>query len=167
MADLETTLETHRQAVADFLAAARAVPGAQWTRPRAPGKWSPGQVAEHVMLAYEANRRVLHGDAPGATAPRFLRPLIRRFLLQPVLDRGRFFPGSKSSKVFRPSAEPAAPGVLLARLQGAFEAFQADAAATGATTIDHSFFGRLPLADFVRLQEIHTRHHRRQLSPAS
>ncbi|HEX8271077.1 MAG TPA: hypothetical protein VF615_00420 [Longimicrobiaceae bacterium] len=29
--------------------------------------------------------------------------------------------------------------------------------------IDHPAFGRLPLVDFVRLQEIHTQHHRAQL----
>jgi uncharacterized damage-inducible protein DinB len=61
MADLETALHTHRQAVQALLAAAREVPEARWTRPRAEGKWSPGQIAEHLALAYESAREVLHG----------------------------------------------------------------------------------------------------------
>jgi hypothetical protein len=163
MADLQTALATHHQAVEAFLAAARAIPAPQWSRPRLPGKWSPGQVTEHVALAYEGNRGVLQGRASATTAPRLLRPLIRRFALQPVLRRGRFIPGSRSPKAFRPSTAPAAPAVLLARLQTAVAVFEADAAAAGSPTIDHPFFGRLPLVDFVKLQEIHTDHHRRQL----
>lgn len=30
--------------------------------------------------------------------------------------------------------------------------------------MEHPFFGRLPLGDFVRLQTIHTRHHCEQLN---
>jgi hypothetical protein len=167
MADLQTVLYAHHEAAQAFLTTARAVPPTQWSQPCAAGKWSSGQVAEHLALAYEVNRGVLHGDAPPMTAPRWLRPLIRRFLLRPVLRRGRFIPGSKSPRVFRPGPAPAAPDQLLDRLAGVMTAFEVDAAALGATTIDHPFFGRLPLSDFVRLQEIHTRHHRTQLAPAA
>jgi len=167
MADLQTALATHHQAVEAFLAAARAVPTVQWSQPRLPGKWSPGQVAEHLALAYEVNTGVLHGRIAATRAPRLLRPLIRKFGLEPVLRRGRFIPGSKSPKAFRPGASPAAPTVLLGRLQAAMAAFEADAAAVGTTTIDHPFFGRLALVDFVRLQEIHTQHHRGQLAPGA
>jgi DinB family protein len=166
MAQLQAMLEAHHQAVEAFLAAARAVPPTRWSEPRAPGKWSPGQVAEHLTLAYEVNRGVLHGAAP-MTAPRWVRPLIRHLLLAPVLRRGRFIPGSKSPRVFRPSPTPAAPEQLLDRLTAATSAFESDAASLATTTIDHPFFGRLPLSDFVRLQEIHTRHHRGQLAPAA
>ena len=166
MADLAVSLRTHRQAADTFLADARSVPAAQWNQPRAPGKWSPGQVVEHVTLAYEANRNVVRGVPVGATAPRLLRPLIRRFLLDPVLRRGRFFPGSKSPKIFRPSSPPPAPAELVGRLEAAVKGFEADAAGARDVTLDHPFFGRLPLADFVRLQEIHTRHHNGQLPPA-
>jgi hypothetical protein len=167
MADLQTALHHQHQAVDAFVAAARAVPATRWGQSRAPGKWSPGQVAEHLALAFEVNRGVLHGTAPGAAAPRFLRPLLRRFLLNPVLRRGRFFPGSKSPKVFQPGAAPTAPAVLLDRLQATAAAFERDAGAIRGDTIDHPFFGRLPLVDFVRLQEIHAQHHRAQLTPAA
>jgi hypothetical protein len=168
MGDLQTALEAHHRAVDDFIAAARAVPSDRWGQPRAPGKWSPAQVAEHLTLACEVSRRVLHGTAPGAAVPRLLRPLIRRFLLGPVLRRGSFIPGSRSPKVFRPSSSPAPAAELLARLQAAANAFELDAAASGGPTVEHPVFGRLPLVDFLRLQEIHARHHRGQvLVPAA
>ncbi len=166
MPDLQAALQTHREAVDAFLRAARSVPEDDWTRPRAPGKWSPGQVAEHLALAYEVNRRVFHGTAPAARVPRFARPLIRTLLLNPVLRRGRFIPGSKSPKVFRPGASPDPPGPLLGRLEAAARAFDADAADAGQVSLDHPVFGRLPVADFVRLQEIHTRHHCAQIPVA-
>ena len=163
MADLQSALQTHRAAVEEFLATARQVSVAQWSRPRAPGKWSPGQVAEHLALAYEVNRRVLNGSFPGNGAPRLLRPVLRTFLLNPVLKRGKFIPGSKSPKVFRPGSAPPQQAPLLGRLQIAVKAFETDANATPGDAVEHPIFGRLGLADFVRLQEIHTRHHRNQV----
>ena len=163
---LESALHAHREAVDDFLWAARAVPASQWRVPRAPGKWSPGQVVEHVALSYEVNGAVLHGSAPPVTAPRWARPLIRRFLLGPVLRRGRFFPGSRSPRAFRPRSVPPAPEALLDRLQAAAGVFEAGVSSLGDTGIEHPFFGRLPVSDFVRLQEIHTWHHRGQLTAA-
>lgn len=165
MADLQNALETHRQAVDEFLAAARQVPVAQWNQPRAPGKWSPGQVAEHLALTYEISRRVVNGSFPGNGAPRLLRPLLRTFLLKPVLKRGAFIPGSKSPKVFRPSASPPQQAPLLGRLQIAVKAFETEVTALAGDAIKHPIFGRLGLADFVWLQEIHTRHHRKQVAP--
>ena len=61
MIDLKTVLANNREAVADFLNTASALAPSDWGRPRAPGKWSPGQVTEHVALTYEVSRRILHG----------------------------------------------------------------------------------------------------------
>ena len=57
--------------------------------------------------------------------------------------------------------------ITLSELQAAADAFERDASAAQAAAIDHPVFGRLPLADVVRLQEIHTQHHRGQLTPAA
>ena len=166
MTDLRTALDAHHQAVEGFLAVARTVAPSSWNKPRAPDKWSPGQVAEHVTLAYEVNRGVLRGGISAVAAPRLLRPLIRGLLLRPVLRRGRFIPGSRSPHAFRPGPAPASQPVLLERLQAAADAFEKDARDLGAPTIDHPFFGNLALVDFIRLQEIHTNHHRGQIPTA-
>jgi len=163
MADLQTALRNHGQAVDAYLRAARSVPAAQWGEPRATGKWSPNQVTEHLALAYEQSRGVLQGGRPGGALPRFLRPLIRIFLLRPVLRSGRFIRGSRSPKVMQPTGSPVPSDVMLNRMQAAAQAFEKYAASAQAATIDHPFFGRLLVADFVRLQEIHTQHHRQQL----
>jgi DinB superfamily len=170
MADLQTSMADNRQAVTAFLAAAHAVSPSRWAHPRAPGKWSPGQVTEHVALAYELSRGLLHGSFPGSAAPRILRPFIRMFFLNPVLKRGRFGPGNKTPEPFEPAESPPAPEALIARLESAVGAFDTDLAAasrSGQSTLDHPFFGKVLLADYVRLQAIHTQHHREQLSTAA
>jgi hypothetical protein len=167
MADLASALKAHHDAVEAFLATAASVPLAQWTVPRAPGKWSPGQVADHLAIAYDANRGLLHLTSPGRGAPRLLRPLLRVLLFNPVLRRGAFIPGSKTPKMLQPSDSPAGPEALLARLRSAANDFESDAKTSPSATIDHPIFGRLSLVDFVRFQEIHTRHHQRQVTPAT
>ena len=163
MADLQSALHAHRQAVQAFLASARAVPPELWNRPRAEGKWSPGQIAEHLALSYEASAGVLHGRAPGPVPPRLLRPLLRTFLLRPVLWLGRFPAPSKAPEILQPGPSPAAAPVLLDRLEAAAAAFESAASEVRGPDIDHPAFGRLPLTDLVRLQEIHTRHHHLQM----
>ena len=135
MTDLQTAASDSRRAVGAFVAAARAVPAYAWTRPAAPGKWSPGQVTEHVALAYELSLAVLRKTYTGFSLPRLMRPFAR-------------------------------PEMLTARLQSSSAALEADLAVAtraGQTAVDHPFFGRLPLTDLLRLQVIHTQHHRRQL----
>jgi hypothetical protein len=163
MTDLQAALHAHQQAVQAFLASAHAVPPERWDRPRAEGKWSPGQIAEHLALSYEASGEVLHGRAPGPAPPRLLRPLLRTVLLRPVLWMGRFPAASKAPGMLRPGPSTAAAPVLLDRLQAAAAAFESAAREVRGTAIDHPAFGRLPLVDLVRLQEIHTRHHHLQM----
>jgi pimeloyl-ACP methyl ester carboxylesterase len=151
MTDLRSALDAHHRAVDAFVQTARGLPPARWDQPRAPGKWSPGQVAEHLTLAYQVNRDLLHGGPPPLSAPRFLRPLIRIFLLGPVLRRGGFFPGTKAPRIFRPGPTPGPPDELLSRLEATTNGFEADSEALGSDVVDHPFFGRLPLRDFVLL----------------
>jgi hypothetical protein len=107
MHDLQSTLTDNRQAVGTFLTSARAVPQSAWTQPRAPGKWSPGQVIEHVAIAYEIARAILNGTFSGRAAPRLLRPLIRTIVFNPILKTGRFGKGVKAPAPFLPTASPA------------------------------------------------------------
>jgi len=166
MSSVKPTIVDNREAVDAFITAARSVPPSAWTAPRAPGKWSPGQVTEHVAIAYEISRAILDGSFSGRSAPRPLRPLIRVLFLNRVLKTGRFVKGGKAPAAFQPSASPSSITDLAARLRAAAAAFEADvetAAQQGRTTLEHPFFGRIALADYARLQAIHTRHHSQQL----
>ena len=168
MPDLQSTILDDRQAVDAFIDSARAVPGSAWARPRAPGKWSPAQVTEHVAIVYEGAKAIVDGTFTGPSAPRIVRPLIRLIAVKPILRTGRFKTGLKAPRVFQPAATSTIATVddLAARLRasaGAFEAAVESAARQGRSFVDHPMFGRVDLADYTRLQAIHTRHHAPQL----
>jgi hypothetical protein len=170
MSDLDTAIADNHRAVDEFTATARAIDTARWSRPRAEGKWSPAQVVEHVALTYEYSRAVLNNNAPGPSAPRILRPLVRSFFVNPVLKRGSFKPHGKAPAMFQPSSSPDGPADLLLRLDTAVRGFEDELRAahrSGRSTLDHPFFGTMPMTDYVRLQAIHARHHRVQLPDAA
>lgn len=169
MPDLASAIADNRRAVASFGATCRRVPEATWLRPMAPGKWSPARVAEHVALSFELSTRALAGTFPRTRAPWFLRPLIRRFFLTPVLRNGRFGKGVRAPGVFQPGVPPATPEAGAGRIGATAAAFEAalEAEATaGHDSVNHPFFGPVALVDYLRLQTIHTNHHHRQLPGA-
>jgi hypothetical protein len=65
MPEIELRLADVHAAVAGLVAAAERV-GTAWTKPRAPGKWSPSQVVEHVARIMEESANV----AANSPAPR-------------------------------------------------------------------------------------------------
>src|SRR4029078_3183681 len=86
--NLEPAIAANRAAVEEFVAAARRLDGAGWAAPRVENKWSPAQIAEHLAIVYEYNRKVVKGEA-GKGAPRFLQPLARWFIVDRTLKAGR------------------------------------------------------------------------------
>ena len=167
MTELETALADNRAAVAEFAATAGALDAARWSTPRAEGAWSPGQVAQHVAIVYEYSRDIVLGTPPGGSLPRFLRPLLRRLVVDSTLTAGRFTRKGRAPKMFAPST--AAPPVTeaLARLEAAVAGFEAAIRSghpEGRHYVTHPYFGRIPTKDYVRFQAIHTRHHRGQLT---
>jgi DinB family protein len=161
--ELDISLVDYRTAVDEFLSTARAIPPDRWVTPRAPGAWTPAQIAEHIAITLEYSRALANGSPTGGSAPRFLRPLIRRFVVDSTLRAGRFTRKGRSPKVFQPSASPASQPEILLRIEGAGAGFESDLRRAGRAELDHPYFGRVPAVDYVKLQAIHTRHHRRQL----
>jgi hypothetical protein len=168
MTNLQIVVTADRQAVGDFVDTARRVPPALWAVPRAAGKWSPGQVTEHVALTYEQSRRMLLGTFTGPVEPWFRQLLARWLFLRPMFKRGDFGKGASLAPDFiQPTGSPASSGELLARLEAAVRDLETDlAVASNArrTHVDHPIFGRLPMADLLRFLMIHTQHHQPQLS---
>src|SRR5438552_17280460 len=109
MADVNSTLAANRDAIGDLIAAAERS-GGVWAVPRAPGKWSPSQVVEHVARSLDESANVVSG-APSKfpTLPFFLRPVVRAFLFNRVL-RTNAFPKAKTNKAMNPASGPATPG---------------------------------------------------------
>lgn len=167
MVDVNTVLAANRAAVNDLIAAAERS-GAVWTAPRAPRKWSPSQVVEHVALALEESAKVVSG-APSRfpTFPTFLRPVVRGLFFNRVLKKNAF-PKAKTSKAFDPASGPATPAAARGRLEAALGRFDKECRARAATSqkVVSTIFGTVSVEDYARFQELHTRHHSKQLPGA-
>ena len=166
MTELETAIADNRAAVNEFIGTTQAIDPSAWARPRAPKAWTPAQIVEHIVLAYEYSADVVKGTATGGV-PRLFRPLLRRLVVDSTLKAGKFTRKGRAPAVFRPSDTPGPKSELLDRLQravGAFEAAIRSGHPEGRHTVNHPAFGVVPTRDYVRLQAIHARHHRAQLS---
>ena len=89
MADVNGVLADNRAAVIDLVAAAERS-AATWATPRAPGKWSPSQVVEHVAGGLDEGANVVSGAPSIPMPPAFLRPLLRLFFFNRILKKGAF-----------------------------------------------------------------------------
>jgi hypothetical protein len=167
MGDLEQILADHRTAVADLIAAADRC-GEAWTAARAPGKWSPSQIVEHVARSLEEAANVVSGvPSKFPTLPFFLRPVLRTLLVRRVLRKGAF-PKARTNRAMDPASGPATLADGRARLEGALGKFDraCRACAHGSGVVSSRTFGRLSVADYARFIEIHTRHHCKQMPGA-
>ena len=169
MSDLEARLADNRTAIEEFISSARALDTSAWSTPRAAGAWSPAQIAEHLAVVYEYNRSVVTGTAPWPI-PRLLRPILqplaRRIVVDNTLKAGRFTRKGRAPGFFQPTASPPPSTEVLARLDNAVRGLERDIRSRPFDTRDtlaHPIFGTLPMNDWLRLQAIHTRHHRAQL----
>jgi hypothetical protein len=168
MADVNDALAANRDAVLDLVAAAERS-AATWTTPRAPGKWSPSQVVEHVAGGLDEGANVVSG-APSSIPlpPAFLRPLLKLFFNR-VLKKGVFPKGFKAAKALNPTGGPATPAEARVRLEGALARFDEECrrrVASGQHVVSTGF-GTVSVEDLVRWSALHTRHHCRQMPGAT
>jgi hypothetical protein len=105
MPDINDVLAANRAAVLDLVAAAERAT-ATWTTPRAPGKWSPSQVVEHIARGLDETANILSGAPSIPMPPALLRLLSARFTLATITDRcqarPKRLPGSKARKCHVP-----------------------------------------------------------------
>jgi hypothetical protein len=168
MSDIERPLAGVHAAVAELVAAAERA-GVAWTRPRAPGKWSPSQVVEHVARIMEESANVAANRPSKYPAiPFLLRPIVRLLVFKRTLWR-KAFPKMKAIAAFVPASGSATPAAGCVRLQGALTSFDQASRARAASGQDvaSSIFGRVSVADFARFQELHVRHHILQMPGAA
>ena len=167
MTDVNDVLAANRAAVIDLVAAAERS-AATWTTPRAPGKWSPSQVVEHVTRGLEEATNVVSGAPSLPMPPAFLRPLLRLFFNR-ILKKGVFPKGFKAHKAMNPASGPATPAEARVRLEGALARFDQECrrrVASGQRVVSTGF-GMVSVEDFVRWSALHTRHHCKQMPGAT
>lgn len=160
-------LEAHRAAVEDFLVAAERIDESQWAVPRGEGKWSPGQVVEHVATSYDVLIGEMHGGPGMKIKTRWWQRLILRFTVVPkIMKKGEFPAGARAPREVRPPDDPGPKGAVLAQLRQRSEEFDTEIetfAKDPSARLTHAYFGRKNVADVVRFCEVHVVHHRKQL----
>lgn len=168
MTELNAALEACRNATDALIVSAEAS-GPAWAVPRAPGKWSPSQIVEHVARSLEQSANVATGrPATFPKLPAFLHPVVRTLVFKRVLKNSTF-PKAKANKAMDPVAGPPTPADGRARLQAAYEQFDAACRdlASRHEPIKSSVFGAVKVEDYVRFIELHTRHHDKQMGARS
>jgi hypothetical protein len=165
MADINTVLAASKEAI-EWLIVTGERCGSAWSAPRAPGKWSPSQIVEHVARSLEESANMAAGrPSKFPKLPAVAHPVIRGLLFKRVLRNGAF-PKAKTNKAMNPVSGPATPAEGRARLETAHDKFEAvcrQLAAQG-LRMRTTVFGVVPVADYVRFMELHTRHHGKQLA---
>lgn len=170
MTDWPRLFDDHDASVQAFVTCAARIPRDRWNAPRAPGKWSPAQEAEHLRLAY-----ILFAKAfrDGYRA----RPMVSRrsatFLRWSVIPAMRmlgWFPsGARSPHDARPAPSPGRQDLLIAQLKTEATAFENVVRTLVHEDPDragyHPYFGDIRLRDIVTLASGHTRHHLAHLRP--
>jgi hypothetical protein len=160
-------LRLHQSAAAEYARSAGALAEDAWAAPITEGKWSPAEITEHLIRAYEVLLRELSGGPGMALRTGPLQRVLLRLLLVPRLLRGTPFPlGARAPRETRPV------GMIdqqhaLARFVNLADQFQAavqDARARNPRQrLTHAYFGASPLQDSVVLCARHILHHRQQL----
>ena len=170
MSNLESQLADNRAAVRDLEALADRSATA-WNAPRAPGKWTPAEVVEHVARAMEEGANVIAGrPSKLPTLPSFLRPVVRGLVFNRVVKTGRFLK-ARTNRALTPATTPAAPPTPAegkARLESALAAFEKECRARVSTgkPVESPVFGVVSVEDYARFNEMHTRHHTMQIPSA-
>jgi hypothetical protein len=165
-------VDEHRRALEEFLATSEALPDATWHAPRANGKWSPAQIAEHLRLTCDTVQAEVERRGGFRVRTSWLRQrLLRLLVLRRMLRTRRFPQGAPAVREIRPDAaaryeqRQTLDGLrrhadsLVAALSGVDPATY--------TGVTHQFFGTLAPLQGLELITLHVRHHHAQVLEAA
>src|SRR5437899_11488253 len=164
MADINAALGASKDAIDQLIVTGERT-GPAWTASRAPGKWSPSQIVEHVARALEESANVAAGrPSKFPKLPAVLHPVVRGLLFKRVLKKAAF-PKAKTNKAMDPASGPATPAEGRVRLETAHKTFDEACrqVASQGERMRTTIFGAVPVEDYVRFMELHTRHHGKQI----
>lgn len=165
MADVNTALAASRKAIEQMIQTGERC-GPAWAAPRAPGKWSPSQIVEHVARSLEESANMAAGrQSKFPSLPALVHPIVRGLLFKRVLRKGAF-PKAKTNKAMNPASGPTTADEGRARLEEAHRKFEEACRqiASGDGRLRTTIFGAVPVSDYVRFMELHTRHHGKQMA---
>ena len=166
---LARAVAQHRAARERLERAARAVPADAWTLPRAPGKWSPAEICEHLALMDEAALRELSGGAPmRRPLPRWKERLLNLTAMRWILATGRFpkAPAPRESRPVQGARDAGELDAVLARMRASaalLEERLGVAAPGRRLRLSHPYFGPIDARATLRMLARHCAHHAGQL----
>ncbi len=164
--DIEKVIAENRKATEHFLATARNVAKAKWEQPVAEGKWSPAQIVDHIAVTTEVALKAINGDPSMGSIPKFLRFIPRKLGFDPTIKKGRFPEKQRGPAIFAPSKDHPAYETSATKLERAMVALEThvrNLMAHNQHSFEHTFFGHVSIADYIRFGTLHTEHHERQL----
>ena len=164
MADINTALASSKDALEQLIVTCERSASA-WAAARAPGKWSPSQLVEHVARSLEESANMAASrPSKFPKLPAVVHPIVRGFLFKRVLRSGGF-PKAKTSKAMDPASGPATAAEGRVRVEQAHQKFDEACrqCASHGESMRTTIFGAVPVEDYVRFMEIHTRHHCKQV----
>ena len=164
---LEQAAADHRAAIDSFAADFERVAPSEWERPLRPDKWSPAEIAQHLVVAYApAMSELAGGRGYQRRLSPFMTRLARWIVLGGILSGKRFPAGGKSPPEARPVGPFPPPAESAARLRSAAESFErtiCEAHRAGRGRITNAYFGPLTAPQALKLVAMHAEHHRKQL----
>jgi hypothetical protein len=164
MPDLNSALAASKEAIEHLIASGERA-GPSWAVARAPGKWSPSQIIEHVARSLEESANMAAGrPSKFPRLPAVVHPVVRGLLFRRVLRKAAF-PKAKTNKAMDPAAGPATPADGRARLERAHESFDQACRqlVSRGECMRTTIFGAVAVEDYIRFMELHTRHHGKQI----
>lgn len=166
----EAAAQEHHEALQMYLDAAAALSSEAWTRPWAPGKWTPAEITEHLTLSYEALlAEVCEGRAMALKMTPLRRRILRWVLLPHILFHRSFPLKARSPREVRPGAPRASRDEALRTMRSLGERFEAEldrARRTRPVVLTHPYFGSVDAVKGMRFVAVHVEHHAVQLEKA-
>jgi hypothetical protein len=161
-------IDTHAQAIASFAETAQRIPQDRWLQPRAEGKWSPGEILEHLNLTYESVQGNLEGGPGMRILTKWWMRIPLRMFVVPRILRGGWFPaGARAPREIRPAQAAPDRDAAIATLRERAKRLEDKAIsvqAAGGTKLAHAYFGHAALPQSLLLVARHVEHHQRQLA---
>lgn len=141
---------------------------AEWAF-RREGKWTAGQILEHLALTYSGTAKVME-KCLAAGGPQCGRPSLKQRLMALVVaDIGYFPPGRKSPKQVEPVSSMEGPVALelilrnVDHLATVYEQCWSQLGTSGFIA-NHPVLGPLTIRQWAGFHRVHTRHHMKQIA---
>jgi hypothetical protein len=159
----------HRAAIEDVARVVEGQDPACWARAPQPGKWSPSEIAQHLILSYGPPLAELDGGAGFAVRVPWWKRVVLRWKFLPQILGGKFPQGAPAPREIRPktgAADPAQAACDLRESAARFANRLAEAETGRRVRLTHSYFGKLTAPQILKLMAVHAGHHRAQFPPA-